>query len=49
MGSLTKYVSNDRPEFAVFIEDDDKVCYAYLLNEKRIVGDIGLLIYDDFH
>ncbi|MDR6733444.1 hypothetical protein [Sphingobacterium sp. 2149] len=42
MGSLTKYVSNDRPEFAVFIEDDDKVCYAYLLNEERIVGDIWL-------
>ena len=29
MGSLTKYVSDDRPEFAVYIEDDDKVCYAY--------------------
>ena len=45
MGSLTKYVSNDRPEFAVLIEDDDKVCYAYLLNEEkeeRIVGDIWL-------
>ncbi len=42
MGSLTKYVSNDRPEFAVFIEDDDKVCYAYLWKEKRIVGDIWL-------
>ncbi|WP_341832464.1 hypothetical protein AACH28_05600 [Sphingobacterium thalpophilum] len=42
MGSLTKYVSTDRPEFAVLIEDDDKVCYAYLLNEERIVGDIWL-------
>ena len=45
MGSLTKYVSNDRPEFAVLIEDDDKVCYAYLLNEEKedkIVGDIWL-------
>ena len=42
MGSLTKYVSNDRPEFAVYIEDDDKVCDAYLLYEKRIVGDIWL-------
>lgn len=42
MGSLTKYVSSDRPEFAVFIEDDDKVCYAYLLMEDKIVGDIWL-------
>jgi len=42
MGSLTKYVSDDHPEFAVLIEDDDKVCYAYLLNEERIVGDIWL-------
>ena len=42
MGSLTKYVSNDRPEFAVYIEDDDKVCYAYLLMEDKIVGDIWL-------
>jgi len=42
MASLTKYVSNDHPEFAVLIEDDDKVCYAYLLKEKRIVGDIWL-------
>jgi hypothetical protein len=42
MGSLTKYISNDRPEFAVFIEDDDKVCYAYLWKEKKIVGDIWL-------
>ena len=42
MGSLTKYVSNDRPEYAVFIEDDDKVCYAYLWKEKKIVGDIWL-------
>ncbi|WP_312524538.1 hypothetical protein [Sphingobacterium multivorum] len=42
MGSLTKYISNDHPEFAVLIEDDDKVCYAYLLNEERIVGDIWL-------
>jgi len=42
MGSLTKYVSNDRPEFAVYIEDDDKVCYAYLWKEKKIVGDIWL-------
>ncbi len=42
MASLTKYVSNDRPEFAVYIEDDDKVCYAYLWKEKKIVGDIWL-------
>ncbi len=42
MGSLTKYVSNDRPEFAVYIEDNDKVCYAYLWKEKKIVGDIWL-------
>jgi len=42
MGSLTKYVSNDRPEFAVYIEDDDRVCYAYLLMEDKIVGDIWL-------
>ncbi len=42
MGSLTRYVSNNRPEFALLIEDDDKVCYAYLLNEERIVGDIWL-------
>ncbi len=42
MRSLTKYVSNDRPEFAVYIEDDDKVCYAYLWKEKKIVGDIWL-------
>ena len=42
MGSLTKYVSNDRPEFAVLIEDEDKVHYAYLWKEKRIVGDIWL-------
>lgn len=42
MGSLTKYVSNDRPEFAVYIEDDDKVCYAHLWKEKKIVGDIWL-------
>jgi len=42
MASLTKYVSNDHSEFAVLIEDDDKVCYAYLLKEKRIVGDIWL-------
>ncbi|APU97127.1 hypothetical protein K2F45_11390 [Sphingobacterium siyangense] len=36
MGSLTKYVSDDRPEFAVFIEDDDKVCYAYLWKEGEL-------------
>lgn len=42
MGSLTKYVSNDHPELSVLIEDDDKVCYAYLLRGKRIVGDIWL-------
>ncbi|KKO89048.1 hypothetical protein AAW12_23070 [Sphingobacterium sp. Ag1] len=42
MGILTRYVSNDRPEFAVLIEDDDKVCYAYLLIESKIVGDIWL-------
>lgn len=42
MGSLTKYVSNDHPELSVLIEDDGKVCYAYLLRGKRIVGDIWL-------
>ncbi len=42
MGSLTKYVSIDHPELSVLIEDDDKVCYAYLLRGKRIVGDIWL-------
>ncbi|WP_286856427.1 MULTISPECIES: hypothetical protein [Sphingobacterium] len=42
MASLTKYVSNDRPKFAVYIEDDDRVCYAYLWKEKKIVGDIWL-------
>ncbi|WP_343558990.1 hypothetical protein [Sphingobacterium sp.] len=42
MAILTKYVSKDRPEFAVYIEDDDKVCYAYLWKEKKIVGDIWL-------
>ncbi len=41
MGSLKKYVSNDRPEFAVFI-DDDKVCFSYLLMEDKIIVDIWL-------
>nr|WP_288807881.1 hypothetical protein [uncultured Sphingobacterium sp.] len=42
MASLTKYVSNVHPEYSVLIEDDDKVCYAYLLNDDKIVGDIWL-------
>jgi hypothetical protein len=43
MGSLTKYVSNDRPEFAVYIEDDDKVCYAYLWKEgENIIAHVWL-------
>ncbi|WP_313240726.1 hypothetical protein [Sphingobacterium multivorum] len=43
MGSLTKYVSNDHPEFAVYIEDDDKVCYAYLWKEgENIIAHVWL-------
>jgi len=42
MARLTQYISNDHPEYAVFIEDDDKVCYAYLMKQKKIVGDIWL-------
>ena len=29
-------------KYPIFIEDDDKVCYVYLLKAKRIVGDIWL-------
>ncbi|WP_293888438.1 hypothetical protein [Sphingobacterium sp. UBA3549] len=42
MVSLTKVVSNDRLEFTVYIEDADKVCYAYLGKEKSTVGNIWL-------
>ncbi|MCS4225784.1 hypothetical protein [Sphingobacterium sp. BIGb0165] len=43
MASLAKYVSNDNPEFSVFIEDDDKVCYAYLWKEgEKIIADVWL-------
>ena len=43
MGSLIKYVSNDHPEFAVYIEDDDKIWYAYLWKEgENIIGHVWL-------
>ncbi|WP_426791226.1 hypothetical protein [Sphingobacterium sp. WOUb80] len=36
-------MSDDRPEFAVFIEDDDKVCYAYLWKEgENIIAHVWL-------
>ncbi|WP_158655564.1 hypothetical protein [Sphingobacterium sp. HMA12] len=43
MGSLTKYVSNDRPDFTLNIEDDNKVCYAYLWKEyENIIPHVWL-------
>jgi hypothetical protein len=41
MSTLLRLACPDLP-FVVVIEDDDRVCYAYLLSEENIVGDVWL-------
>lgn len=42
MGYFKQYISEEFLSFSVIIEDDDKVCYAYLLEENQIVSDVWL-------
>jgi hypothetical protein len=42
MSYFKQFFFENRPEFSVIIDDDDKVCYGYLYIEKNIVGDVWL-------
>lgn len=42
MGYFDQYINEEEPAFSVVIEDDDKVCYAYLLEGDQIVSDVWL-------
>jgi hypothetical protein len=37
-----QFICPDRNEYSLIIEDDAKVCYAYLMSEEKIVGDVWL-------
>src|SRR5260370_26450666 len=41
MGMLLRFDCDDLP-FGVVIDDDDRVAYAYLLENDKIVGDVWL-------
>lgn len=42
MGYFNQYINEEVPAFSVVIEDDDKGCYAYLLEEGQIISDVWL-------
>ncbi|KKX47233.1 MULTISPECIES: hypothetical protein [Sphingobacterium] len=42
MTYFKKFVYDLKPEYSLLIEDDGKVCYAYLYINNKIVGDIWL-------
>lgn len=42
MSYFKEFLHDLKPEYSVMIEDDDKVCYAYLLIDNEIVGDVWL-------
>lgn len=42
MSYFKEFLHDLKPEYSVMIEDDDKVCYAYLLIHNEIVGDVWL-------
>lgn len=42
MTYLKKFVYRLKPEYSILIEDDGKVCYAYLYINNKIVGDVWL-------
>lgn len=42
MGYFNQYVNEEFPSFTVVIEDDNKVCYAYLLEKDQVVSDVWL-------
>lgn len=42
MGYFNQYFNEDFPSFSIVIDDDDKVCYAYLYEKDQIVGDVWL-------
>jgi len=42
MSYFKEFLYDLKPEYSVIIEDDDKVCYAYLLIDNEIVGDVWL-------
>ncbi|WP_437921204.1 hypothetical protein [Sphingobacterium sp. LRF_L2] len=47
MGYFGQYFNEELPSFSVIIEDDDKVCYAYLLEENQIISDVWLYNHID--
>lgn len=42
MGYFNQYNNEVFPSFSVVIEDDNKVCYAYLLEGDQIISDVWL-------
>lgn len=42
MSYFKQFFCSTEPEYSVVIEDDDKVCYAYLYFNKEIIGDVWL-------
>lgn len=37
-----QFISDHCSQYSIIIEEDGKVCYAYLLFEKNIIGDVWL-------
>lgn len=42
MAYFDQFFNQKNPSFSIVIEDDDKVCYAYLYHNHKIVGDVWI-------
>ena len=42
MGYFSQYINEELSSFSVVIEDDNKVCYAYLLEGDQITSDVWI-------